>query len=113
VYFQQLLTKSIGQAWQRFDGHALALWGKSDFISGEDDHALIARIVNSSHPGHGQFLALDAIDHGFYQSPSREESFKSFRKPDREFNPAFLDALREWSTKVCGGGVSQRESARS
>jgi hypothetical protein len=31
---------------------------------------------------------------------SQNDSFKNFRKPDREYNPVFLDALRDWAAKV-------------
>ena len=30
----------------------------------------------------------------------RTASGKDFRKPGRDFNPAFLHALRDWATKV-------------
>jgi hypothetical protein len=78
----------------------MAGWSKADFISGEKDHALIARIINRAHPGYGVFLTLDGIDHGFSRALSQNDSFKNFRKPDREYNPVFLDALRDWASKV-------------
>jgi uncharacterized protein len=102
-FFRQLAAKNLAEAWEKFGGHTLAVWGKSDFLSGEEDHALIARIINRAHPGRGVFLASDGIDHGFNRSPSQEESFQNFRKPDREFNPVFLDALRNWAMTVCKG----------
>jgi pimeloyl-ACP methyl ester carboxylesterase len=100
-YFRQLARKNLAEAWESFGGHALAAWGKSDFLSGEEDHALIARIINRAHPGRGTFLALDGIDHAFCRASSQEESFKDFRKPDRALNPVFFDALRDWAAKVC------------
>ena len=99
-YFRQLAAKNLAEAWEKFGGPTLAAWGKADFISGEEDHALIARIINRAHPGHGVFLALDGIDHGFNRASSQDDSFKNFRKPDREYNPVFLDALRDWASKV-------------
>jgi pimeloyl-ACP methyl ester carboxylesterase len=65
TFYRQLANKNLGAAWESFGGHALAIWGKADFVSNEDDHALIARIVNRDHPGQGTFLAMDGIDHGF------------------------------------------------
>lgn len=99
-YFRQLAAKNLAEAWGKFGGRALAVWGKADFISGEEDHALIARIINRAHPGYGVFLALDGIDHGFSRALSQDDSFKNFRKPDREYNPDFLEALRDWASKV-------------
>ena len=43
TFFRQLADKNLGAAWEAFDGHVLAIWGKADFVSNEDDHALIAR----------------------------------------------------------------------
>jgi pimeloyl-ACP methyl ester carboxylesterase len=99
-YFRQLAAKNLAEAWGKFGGRTMAAWGKADFISGEEDHALIARIINRAHPGYGVFLTLDGIDHGFSRALSQNDSFKNFRKPDREYNPVFLDALRDWASKV-------------
>ena len=99
-FVQQLAAKNLGAAWTAFPGHALALWGRADFISGEEDHRLIARIVNRAHPGHGEFLALDGIDHGFYRAADQKESFEKWNRPGAEFNPEIVTALREWSDRV-------------
>ena len=76
AFYRQLADKNLGAAWESFNGHALAIWGKADFVSNEDDHALISRIVNRDHPGHGTFLAMDGIDHGFNRAATRRESFE-------------------------------------
>jgi dienelactone hydrolase len=101
TFFRQLAEKNLGAAWESFSGHALAIWGKADFVSHEDDHALIARIVNRDHPGQGTFLALDGIDHGFNRAASRRASFErgQSRQPG-EFNPAILEVCRAWVEKV-------------
>jgi pimeloyl-ACP methyl ester carboxylesterase len=104
TFFRQLADKNLGAAWESLDGHALAIWGKADFVSNEDDHALIARIVNRDHPGHGTFLALDGIDHGFNRAPSKRESFArgQSRQPG-EFNPAILEVCHAWVEKNLAG----------
>ncbi len=99
-FVRQLAAKSLGGAWAAFPGYALALWGRADFISGEEDHELIARILNRTHPGHGEFRALDGIDHGFYRAADRKESFAKWGKPGEEFNPEIVAVLREWSDRV-------------
>ena len=91
----------MAAAWEKLGGHALALWGKSEFVSTEADHALIAAIVNKAHPGHGTFLAMEGIDHGFNRAASPEESFKNLGKPG-EFNEAIVTTLLDWSSKVTG-----------
>jgi len=101
TFFRQLADKNLGAAWESFGGHALAIWGKADFVSNEDDHALIARIVNRDHPGHGTFLAFDGIDHGFNRAASRRESFERGQSGQQgEFNPAILEVCRAWVQKT-------------
>ena len=97
TFFRQLADKNLGEAWQAFDGHALAIWGKGDYVSNEDDHALIARIVNRYHPGHGTFRAFEGIDHGLNRSTSQRESFAAGQSGQaRTFNPTFLELCHAW-----------------
>jgi pimeloyl-ACP methyl ester carboxylesterase len=101
TFFRQLGDKNLGAAWESFGGHALAIWGKADYVSNEDDHALIARIVNRDHPGRGTFLAMDGIDHGLSRAASRRESFERRQSGQPEqFNPAILDVCRAWVDKT-------------
>jgi pimeloyl-ACP methyl ester carboxylesterase len=111
-FVRQLASKNLAAAWTAFDGHALAVWGKSDFISSEGDHALIAQIVNARHPGRGEFLALDACDHGFCEAATFEESFAEWGKPGRPVNPVVVNTLREWSDRVIAGAGVEESRAR-
>ena len=99
AFFEQLAAKDPGGAWEAFDGHALAIWGRADYVSNEDDHALIARIVNRTHPGRGTFLALEGADHGFLKAATPRESMARGGQPG-EFNPAVLEACRAWVEKT-------------
>jgi hypothetical protein len=112
TFFRQLADKNLGAAWESFGGHALAIWGKSDYVSHEDDHALIARIVNREHPGHGTFLALDGIDHGFHRAGSKQESFERARSRQAgDFNPVVLGACREWISKTGAAPTDRAQGA--
>jgi pimeloyl-ACP methyl ester carboxylesterase len=103
TFFRQLAEKNLGAAWESFGGHVLAIWGKADFVSHEDDHALIARIVNRDHPGQGTFRALEGIDHGFHRAASRRESFGRAReRQPGEFNPVVLEVCRAWVAQTAG-----------
>jgi hypothetical protein len=102
AFFRQLASKNLAEAWSRFDGHALAVWGEADFVSGRSDHELIAHLVNRSHPGRGRFVALAGSDHGFAQARSQAESFARSRTGGGEFNPAIVDALLGWADEVTG-----------
>lgn len=97
TFFRQLADKNLAEAWQTFDGHVLAIWGTGDYVSNEDDHALIARIVDRYHPGHGTFRAFEGIDHGLNRSTSQRESFAAGQSGQaRTFNPAILELCHTW-----------------
>ena len=103
TFFRQLAGKNLGEAWEAFEGHALAIWGRADYVSNEDDHALIARIVNRAHPGRGTFLPLEGIDHGFLKAASPRESMTRGATPG-ELNPAVLGACHAWVEEVKARG---------
>jgi hypothetical protein len=53
--------------------------------------------VNHAHPGHGEFRALEGIDHFFDQAGSQEDSFRPFSQRNfRPFNPIIQETLRAW-----------------
>ncbi len=112
TFYRQLADKNLGAAWESFGGDALAIWGKADFVSNEDDHALIARIVNRDHPGQGTFLAMDGIDHGLNRAATRRESFErgQSRQPG-QFNPAILDVCRAWVDKTAARAADPAKPA--
>jgi pimeloyl-ACP methyl ester carboxylesterase len=100
-FFKQLSWKNLPAAWAKFGGHALAIWGRSDFVTCGEDHALIADVVNKAHTGYGTYVALEGIDHGFNRAGSPEESFQKKGQPG-EFNPVIVTTLADWSEKVNG-----------
>lgn len=106
TFFQQLADMNLTAAWADFDGHVLALWGEGEFVTSRDDHALIARIVDRKHPGHGMFRALPGIDHLLQRAATPEESYRQLGQPRGEFNPIIIDALRGWLLEVTRDIVS-------
>ena len=98
-FFRQLAAKNLPAAWEKFDGDVLAVWGKSDFVSDEEDHARIAEIANDFRPGHGKFVALENNDHGMNRAATRKESFDAQAKPG-EYDPTFQNMLLEWAQKL-------------
>jgi len=102
TFFQQLAKKNLAAAWQAYPGSVLSLYGRSDFLSNEADHARIARIVNQAHPGHAVFEPLDGIDHAFRAEPSQAESYSTWAQTGGAFDPAVLNALRTWSEQIAG-----------
>jgi pimeloyl-ACP methyl ester carboxylesterase len=111
AFFRQLASKNLPEAWGRFNGYALAIWGEADFVSGQGDHELIALLVNRAHPGQGRFLKLPASGHGFARAQSEPEAFAQATKGGAEFNPAIIEALLGWADEVTG--KPGRATARS
>ena len=100
-FIRQLAAKNLGQAWASFDGHALAVWGKSDFVSAEFDHQLVARIVNDKTPGNGTFIAIPDSDHGMHRAATQEESYRAGGAGSSvQFNPSFLTTFEQWAEKI-------------
>lgn len=62
-YFQQVADVNIGELWMNTGSKVLAMHGSSDFVSSANEHALIAEIVNTYHPGNGTYVEIDKSDH--------------------------------------------------
>jgi pimeloyl-ACP methyl ester carboxylesterase len=96
-YWQELFRHDFGAYWGEVDTHVLALWGESEFIASEQDHPLIADIVNRRDPRRGVYRSLPQSDHGFSLVDSPAESFRLWGQPGKEFNPNIVEALLQWS----------------
>ncbi|WP_165244959.1 alpha/beta hydrolase family protein [Paludisphaera soli] len=104
TFFQQLAELNMPEAWAAAaaQAHALAIWGKGDYVAPEVDHRMIAEAVDAVHPGGGTFVALDC-DHGFSKATSFADSFG--RKSEGEFNPAIIETLKGWMDRLAQDGA--------
>lgn len=98
-FFKQLARKNMPDAWEGFDGHVLSVWGRSDFVSAEDDHARIAAIVDSRNPGHGKFVAMDGLDHGMFKAATPMDSFRT-QGSSGDYDPAYHELLLQWAKEL-------------
>jgi pimeloyl-ACP methyl ester carboxylesterase len=81
-YLQELSAKNVAQAWARQDAPVLAMYGVYDIRTTAMDHEYIAEIVNSRHAGHGTWIQIPRMDHGFALHPSlREAVAQEFKGP--------------------------------
>jgi len=99
-FWSQLAGYNFPDYWTKVDAHVLALWGDSEFITTEEDHPLIAEIVNSARPGMGKYVKLEGSDHGFKKTTSMRDSFTRWSQPGGEFNPNVVEALKAWTKEV-------------
>ena len=85
----------------------LAIYGEYDIQAiGAENHRRIAELVNSRHPGYGNFHLLEKTEHGFTYFPSMEEHLKVFRSgqfnlqyTSEHFNEKLVDLLVDWMDK--------------
>ena len=102
AFWSQLSNYNFPSYWTKVDAHVLALWGESEFITTEEDHPLIAEVVNKAHPGKGKYVRLANSDHAFKKTTSMLDSFQRWSQPG-EFNANVVEALKAWTKEVLAG----------
>jgi pimeloyl-ACP methyl ester carboxylesterase len=102
MFLQQLYDLNLSEKWKNVNTDVLAIWGKSDFVSAQGDHKLIADIVNNYHNGKGTFMEIENIDHYFLNASSMLGSYKNIteKKNDLQFNPVIIEKIYEWMKNI-------------
>ena len=101
TFMRQVAGLRMSDYWEKLDCHVLAAWGKAEYISTESDHRQLADLINARHPGHGTFLALEGMDHGFHRASSAKDRFKDARAGvQSEFNPLITQTLLAWAESL-------------
>jgi len=100
-FWRQLAETNFAAYWAKCNAHVLAVHGKSDFVTYDADHQLIADIINRVHPGWGKFVVLPNSDHLFHNFPTEQESLRNFQKG--QFNNAFAKLAEDWMASVMSG----------
>jgi pimeloyl-ACP methyl ester carboxylesterase len=103
AFWSQLAGTNLPAYWAKGTAHALAIWGRNDFIATEADHPRIADIVNRARPGQGRYVALPDSDHAFRKTASVEDSFRRWTTPAVELDPQIIDTLKAWTAKLRDG----------
>jgi dienelactone hydrolase len=94
-FFHQLADQNMVEAWSDLDTNVLSGWGQADFVSAEEDHRLLAEVVNAAAPGKGRFEIVPNSDHGFFTHGTFKESMEARFTGD--FNPTFTDMMADWA----------------
>lgn len=97
-FWRQLGQINFPSQWLKCKTHVLAIRGKSDFVTYDVDHQLIADAVNRARPGTAKVLFPPSLDHVFNDWPTESESMKNW--PNGKFNPSISGILKEWTTEV-------------
>lgn len=91
-YNKELYGLNTPGLWRPYTGKVLLLWGKSDYISARDDHAILEKALNSFHPNQAQFLEVPNATHGMQLA----SSFQQARTNPGPYNPAVGSAVIRW-----------------
>lgn len=96
----QLQGINLSETWQNLDTHVLVMWGKGDYVSNQEDHQLIAHIVNRRRPGKAMYVEVEA-DHFFNTASNEKEAYLNLRRGNPgPTNPVIFKELIQWLEKV-------------
>lgn len=88
-YWFQLQEVNVPAEWSRYDGFLLSLWGEFDIASLEEDHRMIAHIVEKKNPGKAVFMRVPQADHGMRWATSYHEVVAPY-------NPVIGHIVAQW-----------------
>jgi esterase/lipase len=92
-YNDELYAIDYNALWKPFNGKALMIWGKGDFIAAQEDHQIITNIVNQHHPGNATMIVVSA-DHGMNSANSFREAVTDPGRYNPEIDRKILDWLK-------------------
>ncbi|WP_114952374.1 alpha/beta fold hydrolase [Sphingosinicella terrae] len=99
-YDQDLAHQPLVSAWRDARTRVLSLYGESDMVALDDeDHRLIADIVNHYRPGTARYFGIPGTGHGFELIGTREEVRARARTGSPfqpAFNPEVAQAVIDW-----------------
>ena len=111
TYMQQWAALNLAEEWKKVSATVLIVWGTADFVSTIADNPLMADVINSFHPGHATLKMITNMDHPMYKAASMEESMNRPATAPREFEPAVLEAIRDWLLAQIKRNAARMQSA--
>jgi hypothetical protein len=102
-FMQELQEVPTAKAWKDAAAYSLGIYGEADVQALNADAAkMMADIVNSYHPGKGEYLILPRTDHSFAEVGSKQEyiklqsSGKYIEKAKDLFSNKLVTAIDQW-----------------
>lgn len=109
-FWYTMNQKRLAEAWSKVTGKVLSIYGEFDVQAiNSTDAENIAKVVNESHPGNGEFLLLPKTEHIFLKANSYREvteissSGKFGQAINEKYNPEVGLKTVEWMEKVRKG----------
>lgn len=93
AFFHQLQELNLEEAWSQVDVPTLAIHGEYDWIMSEEDHQIIADLVDRSRPGAGRFESIPGMDHNYLVYDSAQ---KAFDGEGGEFAESIVPLILNW-----------------
>lgn len=107
TFWSTLNQLSLYSTLPEVESNVLALYGEYDIQALNADHIeTIANIVNSTHPGKGEYKVIPNTDHGFVRFNSMQENVQTINSPGYiqyvrdNFNPATGKYTIEWMNRL-------------
>jgi alpha/beta superfamily hydrolase len=108
TYMQQVAALNIAASWRGVREPVLVIYGLSDFITDEDDHERIVRVVNQTRPGEASLVTIPGMDHYLVLSPSQQASYdRASRNRLGTYDRKFSESIIRW---LCGRESCARPS---
>ncbi|WP_198145106.1 alpha/beta hydrolase family protein [Microscilla marina] len=95
-YLRSVGSLNLAKNWLKINAHVLVVHGKADFVSFAKDHALIAKIVNSKHPGKATYTELPNSDHWLNAMKTMQRSRQNRRNRNNAKNYRLLSIVSNW-----------------
>jgi uncharacterized protein len=95
-FWREVNDVNLPATWEKASGKVLALWGESEFVSGEIDHTMIEAWVNKLRPGSATYKRVPQSDHGFSLTTSPADSLSKWGKLEAKFNPNIIQITHDW-----------------
>lgn len=100
-FWQQLSATPLLSAWRDTRSDVLAVYGESDFAAIDDeDHKLIADVVNHYRPGTARYVQVPRTGHGMTidgtPAEARRPVQQSAQGPEPQFNVDLIALFGDW-----------------
>ena len=101
-YIQAVSDLNFPELWSRVTAKVLVVCGAADYVTSEEDHRLIAEIVNADHPGKAEFVKMEGLDHHFTEASSQKKSFdRQAAGKQGEYSLSLEEKIATWLESAC------------
>lgn len=97
-YWREVYQCPIAQPLIACRAPIATVYGESDWLTFAEEHRAIATMVQQTHPGHGVFFSVPAVDHCLYAQPTQHTAFSA--RGHGRYAPEVIDTVLPWLISV-------------